>query len=162
MKPWTTWSALSRRLGYRPPEVSSSLNYPMIHKITTLQTEWLFLLWIKMSVWEMTVVSLPKMIPKLHPSCAQRLWVLLSTTSAGTFRVWTMFIWLMEQLRLPLRHWTVRLSHTADLYLKLWPGDSTANGPWNSPSGLGRWKQLQVILPHYSLKYINPTGLLFI
>lgn len=47
----------------------------------------------------------------------------------------------------------------ADLYLRLWPGDSAANSQWHCPSDLGLLGQLQVLPPHFSLKCINLTGL---
>lgn len=103
------------------------------------------------------VLLLPKMIPKLHPSCSQRLQVLLNMTLAGNFHSWTTFAWLMEQLRLGLRSRSVRLRHAADLYPR--PGDSAANSQWHCASGLGHLRQLQVRQPHYSLKCINLTGL---
>lgn len=70
------------------------------------------------------VLLLPKMIPKLHLLCSQRLPVLLIRTLAGNIHSWTTFAWLMEQLRLDLRSRSVRLSHAADLYPR--PGDSAA------------------------------------
>lgn len=62
------------------------------------------------------VLLLPKMIPKLHPSCSQRLQVLLNMTLAGNFHSWDTFAWLMEQLRLGLRSRSVRLRRAADLH----------------------------------------------
>lgn len=118
-----------------------------------------FQLQIKMSLQQMTCLLLSEMIPKLLPLCSQRLQVMLVKTLAGNFHSWTAFAWLMEQQRLGLRSINVRLSCAADLYLRLWPGDSAANSQWHCPSDLGLLGQLQVLPPHFSLKCIDLTGL---
>lgn len=141
--------------------LETGLNYSVTHKIRKLQTEWHFLLLAVLSchpdsrildLYKKTecllrkgLASLSKMIPKLQPSWSQGLWLLPITTLAVLFPIWITSLWLMKQLGLALGCWSVRLSHTPDLYLELWPGDYTKNGQWSS---LVSFRQLQMILPH--------------